>query len=146
MAEVIVVNRCFTFNEDGLILSIQRAKTDRHNPGLWEVPGGKLEEGQDLHGALEREIIEETGFLIRSIDSLAHFESSVLGSDSNYSGTPYIVLFGLAEIIGGELTLSHEHDDSCWCTYEDFMKFDLTLECRKAAIVLKDRLVAMRVG
>lgn len=136
---VVLVNRCFVLKK-GRILAIQRTMHDRNNPGLWEAPGGKLDEGQDLDRALEREVMEETGFLIRPIDSLAHFESRVLGGNDPYSGMPYVVLFGIAEILGGEQKISNEHDDARWCSYKELLDLELTPETRKAAIVLKKRL------
>jgi hypothetical protein len=90
--------------------------------------------------------MEETRFMIRLIDNETHCQSRLIGPGSPHSGKNHIVHFVVAEIIGGELSLSHEHDDSCWCTYEDFMELDLTQESKKAAIALKDRLVAIGVG
>lgn len=136
---VVLVNRCFVLR-DGRILAIQRTATDNHGPGLWEVPGGKLDEGQDFLGALEREVLEETGYLVRPINSIVHYDSRVLGGGDKYSGLPYVALFGIGEIIGGNLKLSNEHDDARWCSYDEFMALELTPEVRKAAIVLKDRL------
>ncbi len=138
---VLLVNRCFVLDFTvGKILAVQRSATDTHHPGLWECPGGKLDEGQDLHGALEREVMEETGFLVRLIDSIAHCESKVIGGKNKYTGMPYVSLFGLASIVGGKLKLSHEHDDAKWCHYDEFMALALTPETQKAAIVLERRL------
>ncbi len=136
---VVLVSRCFIIN-NGRILAVLRAATDNHLPLQWEAPGGKLDEGQDLHGALKREVMEETGLLVRPIDTIAHFESKVIGGTGRYSGMPYVALFGLATVMGGTLKLSHEHDDSCWCTYAELAGFHLTAETRKAAIVLEHRL------
>ena len=142
---VVLVSRCFVIN-NGLILAMLRSALDNHLPLRWEAPGGKLDEGQDLHGALEREVLEETGLLIRPIDSIAHFESKVIGGGGKYNGMPYVSLFGLATVTGGELKLSHEHDDSSWCTYKELMELDLTPETQKAAIVLKNRLLEHSVS
>lgn len=136
---VVLVNRSFIINS-GLMLAVQRAHTDSHNPSLWEVPGGKLDEGQDVHGALEREVVEETGLLIRLIDSVAHFESCVIGGGGKYNGMPYVALFGIATVVGGDLTLSDEHAAALWLTYDEFMRQGLTPETKKAGIVLKLRL------
>jgi 8-oxo-dGTP diphosphatase len=35
-------------------------------PNMWEFPGGKVEQGEDLHSALEREISEEMGCKIKA--------------------------------------------------------------------------------
>jgi 8-oxo-dGTP diphosphatase len=45
---------------DGKILITRRPDTV-HLPGLWEFPGGKVEQGETLKAALMREIREEVG-------------------------------------------------------------------------------------
>jgi 8-oxo-dGTP diphosphatase len=48
----------------GKILITQRL--DRvHLGGFWEFPGGKVEAGETLETALQREILEELGIIIR---------------------------------------------------------------------------------
>jgi mutator protein MutT len=43
---------------------ISRRLTNVHLPGLWEFPGGKVELGETLSSALQREIREELGIEI----------------------------------------------------------------------------------
>ncbi len=45
--------------QDGKILLIKRERGDF--VGLWGLPGGKVEEGEHLDTAIERELFEETG-------------------------------------------------------------------------------------
>lgn len=45
---------------DGMILCAQRGP-DGNLPGLWEFPGGKIEQGETKQAALEREVTEELG-------------------------------------------------------------------------------------
>lgn len=57
------------YDRDGQIL-ISKRHTDSHQGGLWEFPGGKLEEAETVADALRRELLEELGIHIGSIRPL----------------------------------------------------------------------------
>ena len=49
---------------DGRVLIAKRPQ-DKHQGGLWEFPGGKVEPGESVESALRRELQEELGIDIR---------------------------------------------------------------------------------
>jgi 8-oxo-dGTP diphosphatase len=66
-------------NEAGEIL-LQMRPEGRSMAGLWEFPGGKLEPGESPESALKREINEELGVDIDSVDLIPFaFASEPLG-------------------------------------------------------------------
>lgn len=58
VAAAVIVNRA------GEVLLALRPE-DRHQGGLWEFPGGKVEPGEEVLAALERELQEELGIAVR---------------------------------------------------------------------------------
>lgn len=50
--------------DEALNILITRRAVDSHQGGLWEFPGGKVEEGESLQAALSRELREELGIEI----------------------------------------------------------------------------------
>jgi len=56
--ELLIVVACALLDADGRVLIAQRPE-DKAMAGLWEFPGGKLEPGETLEGALIRELKEE---------------------------------------------------------------------------------------
>jgi 8-oxo-dGTP diphosphatase len=54
-------------NQDGEIL-LQKRPAGRQMAGLWEFPGGKVEEGESPESALIRELEEELGVVITGSD------------------------------------------------------------------------------
>ena len=57
-------------DKKGRILVSQRALDATLYPGKWQVPGGKVESGENYLDALKREVKEETDLEIVSINNL----------------------------------------------------------------------------
>lgn len=62
---------CALVDGDGRVLIAQRP-AGKSLAGLWEFPGGKVEEGETPEGALIRELAEELGITVKA-DCLAPF-------------------------------------------------------------------------
>lgn len=45
----------------GHLLLVRKSGDDPHNPGRWEMPGGRLHLGEDIDDHLRREVYEEVG-------------------------------------------------------------------------------------
>ena len=54
---------------DGLVMCAQRGH-EGNLPGLWEFPGGKIEQGESKRAALVREIAEELGCTVEVGDEV----------------------------------------------------------------------------
>jgi len=61
--------------EDGRVC-LQQRPMDKQHAGLWEFPGGKVEEGESREQAIVREIREELGVVLESggLEYLGHAE------------------------------------------------------------------------
>lgn len=56
-------------DDAGRVLVTRRAQ-DAHQGGLWEFPGGKVEEDETIPVALARELKEELGLLVEATEAL----------------------------------------------------------------------------
>jgi len=65
---------------NGKFLIVKRSETDDFLPGIHEIPSGGVDEGEDLETALRREVIEETGLNILSIDRYINYFDYISGS------------------------------------------------------------------
>ena len=106
-------------SREGRYLLIRRAANSSFDPGLWDLPGGKLDFGEELVETLRREVKEETGLTIRVGGPFAtwHF----------FKGEVFVTgITFLCEYTGGEVTLSPEHSDFAWITLGDYSKYPLS--------------------
>lgn len=55
---------------EGRVLVARRRADAEHLPGLWEFPGGKIEDGESPVDAARRELTEETGLVAGDIEAL----------------------------------------------------------------------------
>ena len=90
--------------KDNKVLILLRAGSEK-NAGRWDLPGGHLEEGEELKEGLLREVYEETGLtLSEPIESLY--------TKGNTS-------FFKAEISPEDIKLSHEHTEYKFISLEE---------------------------
>jgi 8-oxo-dGTP diphosphatase len=119
-------------DKEGKVLACRRA-ADRHLGGLWEFPGGKVEDGEDPREALARELSEELGIVVEVGD---RFEAVVEWTD----GVVRIRLSGfLCEIVEGNAE-PLEHAEILWCGREELPGLDWA----KADLPILDELLAAR--
>lgn len=132
---VVEVYRCILTNEYGELLLIQRARTDRWEPGSWEVPGGKREPGQTAEEALVEEIRQETGLVVKPHGRPVCSEATRY-TEGPRKGQAYQTTFLLGKSVGGQLKLSHEHSKCGWFRIEGALALPLTEQTRKALLAL----------
>lgn len=91
----IVAVAAFVTNSQGQVLMLKSPRR-----GDWEFPGGQVEEGETLTLALEREVLEETGIIVKPL--------SLVGVYSNTKKPSILMLDFVCEYISGEPKTSTE--------------------------------------
>ena len=89
------------FNEDEILILVKPG-------GVSDLPGGKVEYGENQKEALDREITEETGLITKIHDPIVRW-SFTKSNGLQITGVTY-----LCQYIGGRVTLSDEHSDYFW--------------------------------
>jgi 8-oxo-dGTP diphosphatase len=106
--------------KDGLLLVLKRAMNEKSFPGLWDLPGGRLEQGENLNQSLLREVKEETNFEIKVLDLIFAFSSEVKNGFAVY-------LAYNVDVLSGEIKLCYEdHSEYAWVTKEELLKLEVT--------------------
>lgn len=80
-------------------------------PNMWEFPGGKVEQNEDLYSALEREIFEELGCKIKA--------ESIFKDNTHEYGTFTIHLIAMKCSIIEGTPLANEHSKLIWLKREN---------------------------
>ena len=108
----------------GRVLLLRR-RHDDFMGGTYELPSGRVEDGETLASALRREVTEETGLLVEAVDDyLGCFNYLSSGG----TGTrQFNFLVAVADFFAIRLT---EHDAFAWASPADLVNLRVTEQVR----------------
>lgn len=92
--------------QDGRVLLARRVNEPFR--GLWTLPAGFVDAGEDPARAAERECLEETSLSVRATKVL-----DVIAGREHPRGADFIIVYR-GEIIGGELRAADDADRAEW--------------------------------
>ena len=120
--------------DDDRVLLVKRG----HEPlkGAWSLPGGVVEIGESLHGALIREVREETcldvevGAVVEVLDRISRDEAGRV----EYH---YVIVDYLCRAVGGALACASDADDARWVSRAKVIwaKNIFRLSCKTATAI-----------
>ncbi len=100
----------------GKVLLLKRNPGNVHKPNEWDIPGGRLNPGEDPYKGLARETHEETGLSIYVLTPIGveHFARD--------DGQMITMIIFLCEPKGTSVSLSDEHVEYKWVKLRDVPK------------------------
>ena len=98
------------------ILIAQRKAKDNLFGGLWEFPGGKIEDGETPEECMARELKEE-------LEIEVEVGTLITSNKHRYPNGIFELLVYKVEHISGNFVLN-DHDEVKWITIDEISKFD----------------------
>lgn len=98
-------------DKDEYLLIRRSGMMDSEEEPHWDIPGGRIEPDEKLHQALQREIREETSLEVSGDFTLLAAQDIMVPAKDLH-----VVRLTYSAKGGGEVVISHEHQDSLWVT------------------------------
>lgn len=121
----IVTGKAVILDEMNRMLFIKRSKKYRGIDDLWELPGGRIDRGEDIHTGVKREVLEEVGLKIKSLEVGMLWEL-FRENKPDILGVTFICRASTKDI-----TLSDEHCDYRWVELKELEEFPMIRELRE---------------
>jgi 8-oxo-dGTP diphosphatase len=106
----------------GRVLVLQR-RADDFLPNLYEIPGGKVEAGETLLAALERELVEETGMRLGAVNAYVGAFDYVDEDGRVVRQFSFAVSSNDSEVIAYP-----EHQAAAWVSVGDLARYPMSPE------------------
>ena len=116
--------------EEGRALLVRRGAEPLR--GQWSIPGGSLELGETLEEGVARELLEETGLVVRVVQLIEVFERIVPGDAAKTDRVKpeprfhYVIADYLCERISGEAAAASDVTEVAFVREEELGKYGLT--------------------
>jgi ADP-ribose pyrophosphatase len=109
---------------DSRVLLVRRGQPP--SEGLWAIPGGRVELGETLQEAAEREVREETGLTIRAGDPIHTFDV-ILRDEAGFVRFHYVIVDLLADYLSGTLHPGDDAREARWVTPGELEELSVNL-------------------
>ena len=121
--------KCIIKNENNKYLILEKTKNEAKNDksdNLYDIPGGRVEYGEDIPNAVIREVFEETGILLikDNIKKIVNATSIVRNDGLHLTIITYFV-----KIENPIIKISSEHSNFYWAdeTFKDLPDWIINL-------------------
>jgi 8-oxo-dGTP diphosphatase len=95
--------------KDNKLLMLKRKLGSSFAGGTWDIPGGKMEFGEQPENALVREVYEETSLKIEILDIL-----SISSGVNKVKRNQYITIVYICNYVSGSVSINSENIDYEW--------------------------------
>lgn len=102
------------FNEAGELLMIKEGE-------IWELPGGRIQKGEQFIDCLKREVIEETGIECDVLDK----QPSIVYPTIDLEGRPRIMVFYKIKMKSFEITPNSEAEEIRFVTKDQIRSLNI---------------------
>lgn len=109
--------------DDDRYLIVERAADP--DAGLWSIPGGLVEIGENAADAAVREAKEETGLDVE-IGELLDVVDKIVRDDSSKVKYHFVIIDYLATPRGGTLKAASDARQARWVRADEFARYELT--------------------
>jgi 8-oxo-dGTP diphosphatase len=108
---------------EGQVLLVRRGTAP--SQGLWAIPGGVLELGETLQKAAEREILEETGIIIRAGEPVFICDACHRDDDGRVR-YHYVIVDLAADYVSGEVQGADDAMEARWVSSTELCELPVT--------------------
>jgi len=109
--------------KENKVLIVKRSDSETFLPGYYEMPGGKVDFGENPADAIEREFKEEVGLNVKAIRPVVLF--SYMSDNGNRHTVDITYLLEMNDE-NGNVMLGSGHTDFKWITKEEINNYKIS--------------------